>query len=96
LLIGDNPYLLQQEECQVGAYNNRPPKKQRLVEVPIYLVTSYYVRAEKVAEYQKWLSSSEAQRLNKQLEDETGIKYLNTYFSILGFGDYDREEGRTF
>lgn len=48
--------------------------------------------AEKVAEYQKWLNSNEARRLYKQLEKETGIKYLNTYFTILGLGDYDCED----
>lgn len=63
--------------------------------MPIYFVSSYYILAEKAAEYQKWLNSSEAQRLYKQFEKETGMKYLSTYFSIFGFSDYDREEGRT-
>jgi hypothetical protein len=63
-----------------------------LVKVPIYFVSSYYILAEKAAEYQKWLNSGEAQRLYKQFEKETGMKYLNTYFTILGFGDYDCED----
>ena len=60
--------------------------------MPIYWVVSYFMRAEKAAEYQKWLSSDDAKGLMKRFEDETGFKYLNTYFPILGVGEYDAED----
>ncbi len=49
----------------------------------IYWVWSYYGKPGKVAEYVKWLSSDEAKLLASQIEKETGIKYLNTYTTIL-------------
>lgn len=58
----------------------------------IYWVTSYYVVLEKMSEYQKWLKSDRAKKLAAEFEKETGIKFLNTYFTILGFGDYDCED----
>jgi len=55
----------------------------------MFCVSRYYVKAEKMAEYQKWLLSNEAKDLCKRLEKETGWKYLETYFTVLGFGgDY--------
>jgi hypothetical protein len=53
---------------------------------------SYYIVQEKASEYQKWLKSDRAKELFAELEKETGIKYLNTYFTILGLGDYDCED----
>jgi hypothetical protein len=60
--------------------------------MPIYWVTTYYILPEKVSEYQKWLKSDRAKELGAELEKETGFKHLNTYFPILGFGDYDCED----
>lgn len=60
--------------------------------MPIYFVSSYYILQEKAAEYQKWLNTDKTKQLYKQFEKETGLKYLNTYFTILGFGDYDCED----
>ena len=58
----------------------------------IYWVWSYYGKGGKVTEYLKWLSSDEAKLLASQIEKETGMKYLNTYTTILSFGDYDAED----
>ncbi len=60
--------------------------------MPIYWVTTYFTRADKGPAYQKWLKSPGAKRLFKQFEKETGFRYLNTYFPILGVGDYDAED----
>jgi hypothetical protein len=60
--------------------------------MPIYFVNTYYMNQEKASEFQKWLKSDRARELFAELEKETGIKYLNTYFTILGFGDYDCED----
>jgi len=45
------------------------------------------VEAEKMAEFQKWLLSQEAKDLIERFEKETGWKYVDTYFPILGFGE---------
>jgi hypothetical protein len=58
----------------------------------VFYVTRYYVKGDKFAEYQKWLLSDDAKGLIKRFEKETGWKYLNTYFPILGFGDDALEE----
>jgi len=53
----------------------------------MFYVSRYYLKAEKMADYQKWLLSDEAKSLIKRFEDETGWKYVETYFPIMGFGD---------
>lgn len=53
----------------------------------MFLASKYYIEAEKMAEYQKWLLSSDAKDLIKRFEKETGWKYIDTYFPIIGFGD---------
>jgi len=58
----------------------------------IYWATSYFLKPEKVGDYQKWLNSKEAKGIEKSIEKETGFKYLNTYFPILGLGEYDVED----
>jgi hypothetical protein len=58
----------------------------------IYWATSYFLRAEKAGDYKEWLNSKEAKSIAKAIEKETGFKYLNTYFPILGLGDFDAED----
>jgi hypothetical protein len=58
----------------------------------IYWVTTYYIVQEKASEYQNWLKSDRAKELSAEFEKETGFKYLDTYFPILGFGKYDCED----
>ena len=53
----------------------------------MFLAAKYYIKAEKMAEYKKWLLSDDAKDLFKREEKETGFKYIDTYFPILGFGD---------
>jgi len=53
----------------------------------MFLASKYYIKAEKMAEFQKWLLSDDAKDLFKRWEKETGFKYIDTYFPILGFGD---------
>ncbi len=60
--------------------------------MPVYYVTSYFIKPEKSVEYQKWLNSPEYRRIAKKYEKETGFKYLNTYFPIFGLGEYDCED----
>jgi len=58
----------------------------------IYWIMSYCIVQDKASEYQKWLKSDRAKELFAEIEKETGFKYLDTYFPILGFGDYDCED----
>jgi hypothetical protein len=53
----------------------------------MFLASKYYLMAEKMAEYQKWLLSSDAKDLIKRFEKEIGCKYIDTCFPILGFGE---------
>ena len=58
----------------------------------IFWVWNYYGKPGKVMEYIKWLKSDEAKLLASQIQEETGVKYVNTYTTIHGFGDYDAED----
>ena len=58
----------------------------------MYWVSSYYLKENKALEYQQWLLGEEATQLLAEVEKETGIRYMNTYWAILGFGEYDVEE----
>ena len=60
--------------------------------IKMFYVSRYYVKGDKLVEYQKWLLSDDAKSLFNKLEKESGWKYLNTYFPILGFGDDAVEE----
>ena len=60
--------------------------------MPVYFAMGYFVRPGKVTEYKQWLNSDEARRLTGQIEKECGLKYLGTYWTILGLGDYDCED----
>ncbi len=60
--------------------------------MPIYWVVNYDVKPDRHGDYQKWLNSNDARALFGQFEKETGAKYLNTYFPILGFGEYSCED----
>jgi hypothetical protein len=63
------------------------------MEMPkLYWVNSYYIAPNKQSEYQKWLSSPEAKDLFSRFEKETGIRYLNTYWTSLGLGEFDCED----
>jgi hypothetical protein len=58
----------------------------------MFWVTSYYLKVEKTSAYQQWLLSPEAQTLMADVERETGMKYVGTYWTVLGFGEFDCED----
>ncbi len=58
----------------------------------MFWVTSYYLKEHKAAAYQEWLQSEEAQQLYAAVEEETRMRFVDVYWSILGFGEYDCEE----
>jgi hypothetical protein len=60
--------------------------------MPVYYVTPYFLKSDEAAAYRDWLNSRKAKRLVKAYEKETGIKYIGTFFSVLGFGEYDAED----
>jgi hypothetical protein len=57
----------------------------------MYWVSSFYLKEHKGAAYQKWLQSEEARQLHAAVEEETGMRFIDVYWSILGFGEYDCE-----
>ena len=82
-----------QRESEGHSYITRSELPLRgVTDIPIYWVNAYYLKAEKAADYQKWLKSQEAKDLLVQVHKETGFKYVNTYFPILGIGEYDAED----
>ncbi len=58
----------------------------------MFWVNSYYLNPAKSSAYQQWLRSPEAKTLIADAERETGMKYVGTYWTILGFGDFDCED----
>jgi len=60
--------------------------------MPVYYVTPYFLKPEKSAAFRDWLGSAKAKKLIKAYEEETGVKYIGTFFSVLGFGTYDAED----
>lgn len=58
----------------------------------MYWVTSYQLKEHKEAAYQKWLLSDEPRQLYTEVEKETGMRFIEVYWSILGFGEYHCEE----
>lgn len=60
--------------------------------MPVYHVIPYFLKVEKAAAYRDWLNSKKAKKLIKAYEKETGIKYIGTFFPVLGFGEYDAED----
>lgn len=58
----------------------------------MFWVSSYYLKTDKAAAYQQWLLSPEAKALMVDVERETGMRYVQTYWTVLGFGDYDCED----
>lgn len=58
----------------------------------MYYVSSYHLKENKASEYQKWLLSDEAKSLFADFREETGWKYVETFWSIMGFGEYAVED----
>lgn len=54
----------------------------------MYIATSYHLKPEKAQDYKHWLLSDEAADLFSRIGEETGFGYIETYFTIYGFGEY--------
>lgn len=57
----------------------------------MYLVTSGYVEPDQMESFTEWVRSGEAEDLQARIEAETGVRYVETYFPILGFGEFTYE-----
>jgi hypothetical protein len=58
----------------------------------MYYVSSYFLKENKASEYQKWLLGEEASQIFAEIEQETGMHYMETFWPILGFGEFDAED----
>lgn len=58
----------------------------------MYYVNSYNLKDKKATDYQEWLQSDEAKKLFADFEGETGWRYFETFWAIMGFGEYDVED----
>lgn len=57
----------------------------------MYVVISGYTEPNESQAFKEWLLSDEVEDLTAQIEEETGVRYVETYFTILGFGEYTFE-----
>lgn len=57
----------------------------------MYWVTSYHLKGNREAEYREWLLSEEAEKLHSEVREETGMRFVDVYWSILG-GEYTCEQ----
>jgi hypothetical protein len=60
--------------------------------MPVYYVTPYFMKEDKAAAYRDWLNSKKGKKMIKACEKETGVKYIGTFFPVMGFGEYDAED----
>jgi len=58
----------------------------------MYYVSSYYLKENKALEYQQWLLGEEASQMFADIEKETAMHYMDTFWPILGFGEVDAED----
>jgi hypothetical protein len=58
----------------------------------MFWVNSFYLKSDMSSAYRQWLLSREAKSLTAFVEQELGIKYEGTYWTVNGFGDFDCEE----
>ncbi len=52
--------------------------------MPIYWVECCFLQQGKREEYEKWLNSTEAQQIFRQIENDSGVRYLNACFILYG------------
>lgn len=57
----------------------------------MYYVTSGYSKPDQTQAFKEWIQSAEHEDLAAAVEAETGVRYVETYFPILGFGEYTYE-----
>ena len=60
--------------------------------MPIYWVNEGFLKEGKVGEYRKWITSTKTKALFARATKETGVKFVGTFFTVLGFGDHEVEE----
>jgi len=58
----------------------------------MYYASSYYLKENKAGDLQRWLLSDEAKEIWAAVESETGMRYMGSFWPILGFGEYDVED----
>lgn len=57
----------------------------------MYFVTSGHLEPTEMESFTEWVQSGAAEDLRAQIEEEANVRYVDTYFSILGFGEYAYE-----
>ncbi|MDA4128192.1 MAG: hypothetical protein OK422_01810 [Thaumarchaeota archaeon] len=61
--------------------------------MPIYWMIGYNIREGRVAQYQKFLGSREFKKMCEKIFEQTGVKFVQCYFSIIPSsseqGDFD-------
>jgi len=58
----------------------------------MFWVFGFNVKENRADDFRKWLASDNVRKLIADIEKETGVRYLDTYWSIMGFGKFDCED----
>lgn len=58
----------------------------------MFWINSFNLKSGKRSAYKQWLLSPEAKSLIAEVEQDLGLKYEGTYWTVNGFGDFDCEE----
>ena len=57
----------------------------------LYCATRYELQPGKGSEYQDWIASIDNMKYWEEIEKDTGVKYVNTFFTIFALGDSECE-----
>lgn len=64
--------------------------------MPLYWMVGFNMREGRSSQYKKFLASNEFKQICKKIREQTGIKYLETYYAVIPSsseeGDYDAYE----
>jgi hypothetical protein len=58
----------------------------------MYYVSSYQLKDKKAVKYQEWLLSDDAKGIFADIQEETGWRYMDTFWVIMGFGEFACED----
>ncbi|PSN84719.1 hypothetical protein B9Q02_09110 [Candidatus Marsarchaeota G1 archaeon BE_D] len=78
--------------CKPNIYIVGRFSKSGVLDMTVYRVINFDLRAESGDKYLEWLKSEEAKRIYRQIEEETGARYVGTYIQDAGGVPFDFEE----
>jgi hypothetical protein len=77
--------------CKPNIYIVERSRKRWDSDMTVYWVVNFDLRAGSGNKYLEWLKSEEAKRIFRQIEEETGARYVVTYIQEAGGVPFDFE-----